>query len=393
MEKETLCIEQFIPEFEAFVSNEEKHEFSKAYKKNKKKMLKEYGKEELMLMNKPYLKVAAFIGVLLLASPFVVNAATNGELFQRIWGNAGKESIASHDEVLVDEEKDSEVIVTYPEREYVKVDEEQAKELIGDNVSYEPIVEQLGDTTLTIQSAVYDSNSAVVEFTLEREGGVNALNYSQLDNEAKGAWFSDESTFWFCFDESGEHIYVDLEKSTPDKLYCYDYVGFEGKRSSLSLRIEEYPYKRGEFFYDDAKYAKAMSNTIRRSVAVPLVEAADSNLFVNADGGEIAISPISMTIDRLKGLHLENTYDSWEIYYVMVHYKDGSDYLVWEHEKYDYFEDGTEKLVHAAEVETDNSSYALGRLNGELLIVFNRLVDVEEIDSIRVNEVTYQLSE
>ena len=77
----------------------------------------------------------------------------------------------------------------------------------------------------------------------------------------------------------------------------------------------------------------------------------------------------------------------------MVHYKDGSYYLVWEHEKYDYFEDGTEKLVHAAEVETDNCSYALGRLNGELLIVFNRLVDVEEIDSIRVNEVTFQLSE
>ena len=27
---------------------------------------------------------------------------------------------------------------------------------------------------------------------------------------------------------------------------------------------------------------------------------------------------------------------------------------------------------HEAEVETDNSSYALGRTNGELLIVFNR---------------------
>ncbi len=44
---------------------------------------------------------------------------------------------------------------------------------------------------------------------------------------------------------------------------------------------------------------------------------------------------------------------------------------------------------HEAEVETDNSSYALGRTNGELLIVFNRLVDTEQIENIIVNETVY----
>lgn len=392
MEKETLHIEQFIPEFEEFVSNEEKHEFSKAYTNNKRKMLKKYRKDVLMSMRKRYMKVAIFVGVLVLVSPFVVNATTNGELFHRIWGNAGKEDVTSHEEILVDEEKGSELIVTYPEREYVEVNEERAQELIGDNVSYEPIVEQLGDTTLTILSTVYDGNSAVVEFTLEREGGVNALNYSQLDNESKGAWFSDESTFWFRFEGSGEHIYVDLEKSTPEKLYCYDYVGFKGTGSSLSLKIEEYPCERGVFLYDDTKYNEVMSDTIKRTVSIPRMEAAASHTFVNAAGGKIEISPMSMTIDRKVGLNLVNTYDPWEIYYVAVQYKDGSDYLVWEHEKYEYFDDGTKKLKHAAEVEIDNSSYALGRENDELLLVFNRLVDVEQIKAIVVNETVYTVS-
>lgn len=391
MEREPLHIEQFIPEFEAFISNEEKHEFSKNYAKYKKKILKKYRKDVLVPMRKKYMKVAAFVGILVLASPFAVNAATNGELFQRIWGNAGKEDVATHEEILVDEEKGSELIVTYPQREYVDADAGRAQELIGDNVSFEPIVEQLGDTTLTILSTVYDGNSAVVEFTLDREGGVNALNYSQLDNESKGAWFSDESTFWFSFEGSGEHIYVDLDKSTSEKLYCYDYVGFGGRRSSLSLRIEEYPCERGAFLYDDAKYEEAMSDAMKRKVSIPLMEAATSYTYVNADGGKIEISPMSMTIDRKVGLNLVNTHDPWEIYYVAVQYKDGSDYLVWEHEKYEYFEDGTKKLIHAAEVEIDNSSYGLGRENGELLLVFNRLVDVEQIETIVVNETVYTL--
>lgn len=395
MNQEELCIEPFIPEFEDFDSNEDKHEFSKEYQMKKKKMLKEYRKSVIAPMRKHYTKVAVIAGVIILASPFAVNAATNGELFNRIWGNAGKADIASHDEVLYDEEKDTTITVTYPAREYVEVDPEQAKELIGDNISYEPIVEQIDDTTLTILSTVYDGNSAVVEFTLEREGGVNALNYSQLDNEAKGAWFSDESTFWFCFDESGDHIYVDLEKSTDEKLYCYAYVGFDCTRDSLSMRIEEYPCKRGDFMYeeDDEKYEEVLSNTTTRSLAIPLGNPTVSCEFVNEAGGKIVISPVSMTIDGKVGLNLVHIGDPWEIYYVAIRYQDGSTYLVHEHEMYQYFEDGTQKLIHDVDVEINNTSYMLGRLNGELLLVFNRLVDVESIESITVNETTYTICE
>ena len=99
---------------------------------------------------------------------------------------------------------------------------------------------------------------------------------------------------------------------------------------------------------------------------------------------------MSITIDMKTGLNLETT-DPWDLYYVSINYKDGTSYLVREHEKYQYFDDGTEKLIHSVDVEIDNTSYGLGRLNGEMLYVFNRLVDLDEIESITINEVTYQL--
>ena len=41
-------------------------------------------------------QIAAAAAALVLATPFVVNAATGGELFGRIWGNIGKNNVPSH---------------------------------------------------------------------------------------------------------------------------------------------------------------------------------------------------------------------------------------------------------------------------------------------------------
>lgn len=394
MKQEELCIEPFIPEFEDFDSNQDMHEFSKEYQMEKKKILRKYRKSMIISTRKHYAKVAVIAGVIILASPFAVNAATGGDLFNRIWGNAGKTNVTSRDEIFYDAEQDTDITVTYPAREYVEVDVEQAEKLIGDNISYEPIVEQIGDTTLTILSTVYDGNSAVVEFTLEREGGVNALNYSQLDNEAKGAWFSDESTFWFCFEDCGENIYVDLEKSTDEKLYCYDYIGFDNAKTSLTMKIEEYPCKRGEFALeeDEDVLAEIENNTKSRRVSIPLGNVVDSCELVNSEGGKISISSISMTIDMKTGLGLEEgaAGDPGSVYYVAIDYKDGSKYVVQDQTYYDYWNE-TEELIHEAEVMIDNTSYALGRLNYEFLLVFNRLVDIDMIDTITINETTYTI--
>lgn len=401
MKQEELFTEAYIPDItmEDFDQMEEQHVFSKEYQRNKKKMLKEYRRKMTAPAGKQYWKAAVAALVITAVVPFGVNAATNGEFFNRIWGNEGRDSIESHNETVYEEEKNKSYEVTYPKREYVETDEVKAQELIGENVSHEPIVEQMGDTTLTILSTVYDGNSAVVEFTLEREGGVNALNYSQLDNEAKGAWVSDESMSWFHFVDCGENIYVDLEKSTDDILYCYDYVGFDSAMASLNLEIVEYPCKRGEYFaaaetMKEEDLDAALGKTTTRTVSIPLQKAVSSGEFVNPEGGSITISPISMTIDTGTGLGLskEEANDPGNIYYVGIRYKDGSEYLVCETNAYKFHEDGTEELVHKTDVETDNTSYALGRMNQEFLLVFNRLVDVDSIETITVNDTTYTIS-
>lgn len=83
------------------------------------------------------------------------------------------------------------------------------------------------------------------------------------------------------------------------------------------------------------------------------------------------------------GLGLSNgeAYDPWNCYCVSVNYKDGTNYVVEEHEM---------PKKHICDVEIDNSSYTCDSLDNQLTYVFNRLVDVSEISSITINDVEYR---
>ena len=378
--------EAFEISVEEFDALEGVHEFSTEYKRNKKKLLKEYRKTVLTSVKRNYAKVAVAAELAVISAPLIANAATGGEFFNRLWGNQGKKNVESHQEELFDEEKGTSDIVTYPKREYVDVEPEKAEALIGDNVSHEQVVKEFGDTKLTILSAVSDGQSAVVEFTLEREGGVNALNYSQLDNEAKGAWFSEETDFYFEFADYSGSIYVDMDKSTPDKLYCYDYMNADNRgKKEIILKTYEYPCTRGEWINaDDQAYDEYMSKTKEEQFVVPLGEEVERVEYVNADGGIIQISPLSMWVDMGTGLGLteREDHDSAYLYYIAIHYKDGSEYIVEEKNCHDR---------HSCDVEIDNTSYALVDLTEHITYVFNRLVDLDNIASITVNETEYTL--
>ncbi len=60
-----------------------------------------------------------------------------------------------------------------------------------------------------------------------------------------------------------------------------------------------------------------------------------------------------MTIDRNAGLGLskEEEYDPWYIYYVSINFKDGTSYLVHEHEI---------EGIHSCETHVDNVGYSRG---------------------------------
>lgn len=362
---------------EEFDDLTKEHEFSEKYQRNKRKMLRQYKRRAFWAGQKKMLKAAAAVVFLMAAMP-ILAAASGSDLFYRLWGTAGKENIPSHEEKLYGEEKDSVCIVTYPEREYTDTNLDRAEELLGNAISCEPVVKEIGDTKLTILASVCDGNAAVVEFTLEREGGIDFFQYGQLDNESKGAWFSEDAPFYFYFADCGESIYVDLEKSAGDILYCYDYMAVKNPGVSKGLTLE-ICWRTGT----DAE-GNMEEGMDKDTLFIPLGSELERKTFVNRAEGNIDISSIAMKADMSTGLGLsqEEACDPWNAYYVAVNYKNGSSYIVHEH--------GIEG-VHVCENDIDNNGYACGDEEGGLVFVFNRLVDTDEIESVTVNDTIYMM--
>lgn len=374
-------IDTFNISIEEFDNLNERHEFSKEYKENKEQMMKEFRKNTYKSSSNKFGKVAAAAAIVLVSAPIAVNAATNGELFNRIWGSTGKENIESHDEVIYDYTGDKTFEVTFPERDYVDMDEEKAQALIGDDFSNLSIVQEIDGTTITVLSAVKDNNAAVVEFTLEKAGGVDILEYGQLSNEARGASISDNATFMFDFGGNPDSIYVDLEKSTDEKLYCYDYIALVSN-SNIDMNLYEYPCTLKEYREADDAAFEEITNNIKTSV---LDITPDSSLqgktFANSDDGSIEVSPISMALDMSKGLGFagEECEDPGSVYNITIAYKDGSEYVVIERPN----------NMHDAKVEINNTSYICSK-GTKITYDFNRLVDTDNIESISVNGVSYK---
>lgn len=379
MGKSMLEKTNIIDETEFSLSVEEfdrltgEHEFSEKYKTKKAKMLKEYRRSVSAPSWERWIKAAAAF-LLILTMPVLVGKAAGSDFFNRVWGALGKENIESHEEVVFDEEKGTSCAVTYPRREYTNDTLDKAEELVGNPASFAPIVKEIGDTRLTILASAYDGNAAVVEFTLEKEGGVEGFCYGQLDNESKGAWFAADAPFRFFFADCGENIYVDLEKSTKDILYCYDYIVAALPDQAQGLTLEIYQNQ------DHDEDVEAPTDTL----FVPFSNKIDKKEYVNADGGNVNLSPIAMNVDVNTGLGLDSiqAYDPWNVYYVAINYVDGTSYVVHEHEV-----DG----IHSCEVEIENTGYTCGSEDGHLVFVFNRLVDMGKVESVIVNEAVYTL--
>ena len=405
-----------IEEFDRIDENVEKHVFSDRYNRRKERNLKAYRKEMLGFTSRGFVKVAVAAAVLIIATPFAVNAATNGELFQRLWGNAGKKTIESHEETFVEEEKvdengnPNEVTVTLPKVEYVEADEEKADELIGDKVANENTEIQIGETKMTVLSVTRDKNGIIAEYTLEKEGGVDCLNYSELDNEAKGAWLNEDSNILFNFNEGAGKIYVDLEKSTKDKLYCYEYMvdnraGFDGDdipltsseviTDHLTLSYTVYKIPRSEINNKlaenpDADYDKEFILE-ENSVNIPVSDEIESTTFTSKEGGSLEISPIAMNVDLNQGINydpsiVEESLTMDDVYKMEITYRDGSTYLI-EAEKYPY-DTGS---IYDPDEEVASYSYICGSIDNHVITLFNRLVDVEQIEKITINETEFTI--
>lgn len=388
-----------IEEFDAI---SEEHVFSEQYQREKKKVIRAHSKKKTP--RRFFMQAVAAAAACIVLPVVVYAAVTHADFYRNAFGNAGRQSVSAHEEVL-DDGKGGQLTVTYPEREYVPIDEEMAEALIGSNISSEPVEVQINDHKLTINSAVRDENAIVMEFTLECETGVTALNYSELDNEAKGAFMSEESTFSFRVDGTAENIYVDLEKSTETCLHCYYYGLFvfdgplaDGKSPTLDITYADEPLvdiymnepldgSHMDESLDGSYLDESLDGTTDKSriheaqVAIPAEHTINLLTFTSDAGGVLELSPISLSIDMGKGLGITNleAYDPIHLNTMSIHYTDGSSYQVYDKDGY-----------------VDNTAYMCGGCGAaqtEIMLLFNRLIDPSKIDYVEVNGLLYNVSE
>ena len=379
-----------IEEFDAI---SEDHVFSEQYQREKKKVIRAHSKKKAP--RRFFMQAVAAAAACIVLPVVVYAAVTHADFYRNAFGNAGRQSVSAHEEVL-DDGKGGQFTVTYPEREYVPIDEEMAEALIGSNISSEPVEVQINDHKLTINSAVRDENAIVMEFTLECETGVTALNYSELDNEAKGAFMSEESTFSFRVDGTAENIYVDLDKSTETCIHCYYYGLFvfdgplaDGKSPTLDITYADEPlddiYKNepldGSYMDESLDGTTDKSRIHEAQVAIPAEHTINLLTFTSDAGGVLELSPISLSIDMGKGLGLTNleAYDPIHLNTMSIHYTDGSSYQVYDKDGY-----------------VDNTAYMCGgcvAAQTEIMLLFNRLIDPSKIECVEVNGLTYNVSE
>ncbi len=143
------------------------HRFSDSYQQRRAALVAEFGTAAFSKSARFKWRVAALAAAALIVVPVTAWAvADNAGFFAGAFGNSGRASVESHDEVQG--YKDGKpFMATYPSREYVDVDLDAAERLLGAYTANQETPVSVGDHTLTILSAVRDKDAMVVHYTLD----------------------------------------------------------------------------------------------------------------------------------------------------------------------------------------------------------------------------------
>ncbi len=306
----------------------EEHVFSKNYEKNKKNLLKSYRRELQPRRNTGrVVALAATAAALIVATPFVYYAATGEGIVSHIWPNT-KESIV---------------------------------EELEQNAVYTPITRTFDDgSVLTIVGALSDGQGAVVEYTLSKPGGVDTYYWDEETNKDKGGWITDNSYYNFGIIGSGKTV-VDPVRSTKECLYCYDYIILDRMMpdmdtDTLTLVVSVFPVTMGEWqdpTKDDLKMSGEWTME-HETIPIPLGKDLARRASEDANGVKYEISPISICVFGF--------YSPWEILDVNITLKDGTTFD-----------------AHAT------ANYVCGRLDGGTVFFFDRVINVDDVESVQVS--------
>ncbi len=297
-------------------------------------------------------------------------AVLQPDFFSRVFGNEARQNVESHTETY-DDDKGGTYQTVFPGREYVAVDNDAVERLIGDRTMTEPLTVTLNSHTLTILSAVRDENAMAMDMTLENPSGEKALVYDQVTNEAKGAFFAEDSDISFWIDMAPDMIYADLENSTDTCVRLYYYCVFreplpDGVTPSLTVLRADGPYANTP---DDQLQID--------SVPIPASRAVTALTLTSASGQSMVLSPFSLKIAPAAEALASSADapaslpDPSELGEIVIRYADGSAYTVLDREN-----------------SLDNTMYLCGGLGGsglDTVMVLNRIVDTDQVREVTVN--------
>ena len=305
-----------------------------------------------------------------LAALFTVSAYAIGEytgFFETVFGgpDAGKEvdriTVDSWDENGVARTMD--IIV-----EGVPVDQELAESVLGDKVVTVDRSVTIGDFTCTVEKlAMADNGMGVMTYSIESEKGFSSLT---VTDEVRGFFYLDTKDLMtkdsdgrevqlrympmICFagETGGGRTVLDAETSlvscTDTKLEAVTYMAV--------MDAMEMPDAMDVYFFwgDEENF----SESYRMTMDMP--ECAVSEVLTGPEGWTALVSPIGLALD----LEIEGPVYNMLTDDVVIHYADGTDYVVTMDEPY--------TVNHWLSCVGD----------GRVSYVFNRLIDPAEVQSV-----------
>lgn len=326
---------------------------------------------------------AAAVAVILLSgtSAGAAYLSTHTDFLNHVFGQSSRQSGEAYDKV-VEDGKGGQVTVTMPAREYVDLDEEQEK-LAEKYVEKQDIVRNLGDYTLTVVDHMTDGNAGVVSLKLTCAQGIRALAGDQESNETKGIYFTDDRDFYYYLEDGAgnpvaEKTVMDLENSTDTCWYLYSSYVCTEPADSIQLHLEQYDKKISETETAEAP------GVIREEDILLTARKMPETQLVNPENGErqLVYSAISLSLNLSNGFGLDEYVtgtgesrfvDPYYVTYIALEYQDGSRYVVLDDNNH-----------------VDNTNYlcgGMGETQDVLNLVFNRMVNWDEVEKLMVNDV------
>lgn len=296
-------------------------------------------------------------------------AAVSSDFFQLAFGSKGQQDVEAH--TVVEEDRISPVTgepVSWvaPSRTWTDVDEQTAQRLLDGCVFDVNRTCELHGYTLTVGQCVMDDNgNGVATVTIENPDGIDASDagYGEvyLSNDAPVAFginsVDSAVSFWDA------RVIMDANQSTDTKLVGVAYFGpftgqFDGGLEWVLIDCES-----------GGTSSVAAQDSGGASVYVPQATLPIRE-FQAEDGSTVEVSPIALTQFLADSDNSVNE--------AVIRYTDGSEYTVYRWGGDDPVSNDLVSYEYGDDADRDGSAH-----------LFNRLVDVDAIDSITLRGHTY----